>query len=159
MFTGHTQNIEGGPIEAATAKTLASQARAAAAAKALGAGMKGSARRRYRGGAVNLNASIPVIPEANSIKGVSHVTNHLNAVNNLNQIRADKVYDNLINATPMKVGGFRFRDAEEMYPGSGTHEDTIRSRKSKKHGRRSKRTHRRKRNKSSTRRRGRGKRI
>jgi hypothetical protein len=148
------QTIAGGPINAAAAKTMAAQAQQVAAAKALGAGQKGSARRRrrHRGGATNLNASIPFMPTANSIPGVSATNNHLNAVNNLNQIRADKVYDALQNAPPLKVGGFRLRDAEELYPMSGTHEDTKRTRRiKKKHGRRNHRTHRRGNRKSSTR--------
>ncbi len=153
-YTPAAQSIAGGPINAAAAKTMAAQAQQVAAAKALGAGQKGSARRRrrHRGGATNLNASIPFMPTANSIPGVSAANNHLNAVNNLNQIRADKVYDALQNAPPLKVGGFRLRDAEELYPMSGTHEDTKRTRRiKKKHGRRNHRTHRRRNRKSSTR--------
>ena len=135
LHTGFTQNITGSPIDAAAGKTLAAQAQQVAAAKAMGAGQKGSSRRhkkrRMRGG-VNLNASIPSVPEAGTIPGVSHAQNHLNAVNNLNQFRADKVYDGLHNATPRSVGGKR-------------------SRKVKKHGRSNKRTNRRKHSKHATR--------
>lgn len=134
--TGFTQNITGTPIDAAANKTLAAHAQQVATAKAMGAGQKGSSRRRSKkrrvGGSVNLNASIPTIPEGGTITGVSHVQNHLNAVNNLNQIRADKVYDGLHNATPRSVGGKR-------------------SRKVKKNGRSHKRTHRRKHSKHATR--------
>ena len=154
LHTPAAPMISGGPINAAAAKTMTAQAQQVAAAKALGAGQKGSSRRRrrYRGGATNLNASIPFMPTANSIPGVSAADNHLNAVNNLNQIRADKVYDALQNAPALKVGGFRMRDAEELYPMSGTHEDTKRVRRiKKKHGRRNHRTHRRGNRKSSTR--------
>jgi len=153
LHTGFVQNIQGGPIDAAAAKTLAAQQNQVAAAKALGAGQKGSSRRRRRQrGGVNLNANIPSIPEAGTIPGVSHAQNHINAINNLNQIRASGVYDGLINATPIKMGGFRIRDAEELYPGSGTHEDTKhRRRTKKKHGSRNKRTHRRFSRKSSSR--------
>lgn len=154
MYIPSHQNIEGSPLEAAAAKTLAAQQSQIAAAKALGAGQKGSSRKRrkMRGG-VNLTANIPYIPEGGSIPGVSHAQNHLNAVNNLNQIRHDAVYDNLMGATPMKVGGFRLRDAEELYPGSGTHEDTKHRRKTKKkHGSRHKRVNRRVSRKSSSRR-------
>ena len=155
LHTGFVQNMQGSPIEAAAAKTMAAQQSQAAAAKALGAGQKGSSRRRRRQrGGVNLNASIPSVPEAGTIKGVSHAQNHINAVNNLNQLKHDQVYDGLINATPMKIGGFRFRDAEGLYPGSGTHEDTKHHRKTKKkHGSRHKRTHRRISRKSTSRRR------
>lgn len=127
------QQITGTPIEAAANKTLATQAQQVATAKAMGAGQKGSSRkrRRMRGG-TNLNASIPNVPEAGTIPGVSHAQNHLDAVNNLNQIRADKVYDGLHNATPRAVGGKR-------------------SRKVKKNGRSHKRTNRRKHSKHASR--------
>lgn len=135
LHTGFTQNITGTPIDAAATKTLAAQAQQVATAKAMGAGQKGSSRRhkkrRMRGG-VNLNASIPSLPEAGTITGVSHAQNHLDAVNNLNQIRHDKVYDGLHNATPRTMGGKR-------------------SRKVKKNGRSNKRTHRGKYRKSSSR--------
>lgn len=135
LHTGFTQQITGTPIDAAAAKTLAANAQQVATAKSMGAGQKGASRRhkkrRMRGG-VNLNASIPSMPEAGSIPGVSHAQNHLDAVNNLNQIRADKVYDGLHNATPRSMGGKR-------------------SRKVKKHGRSNKRTNRRKHRKHATR--------
>lgn len=159
-YTPKAQTIAGGPINAAAAKTMAAQAQQVAAAKALGAGQKGSARRRrrHRGGATNLNASIPFMPTANSIPGVSATDNHLNAVNNLNQIRADKVYDALQNAPPIKMGGFRLRDEEGLYPMSGSLGEDMPTRKhkrrhktSKKHGGRHHRTHRRGNRKSSTR--------
>ena len=96
LHTGFTQQITGTPIDAAATKTLAAHAQQVAAAKAMGAGQKGSSRRhkkrRMRGG-VNLNASIPSVPEAGSIPGVSHAQNHLDAVDNLNQMRHDGVYD------------------------------------------------------------------
>lgn len=154
LHTGFIQHMQGSPIEAAAAKTLAAQASQVAAAKALGAGQKGASRRRRRQrGGVNLNANIPSIPEAGTIPGVSYAQNHLNGINNLNQLRHDAVYDGLYKATPIQLGGFRLRDAEELYPGSGTHEDTKHRRKTKKkHGSRHKRTHRRVSRKSSARR-------
>jgi hypothetical protein len=156
LHTGFIQHIQGSPLEAAAGKTLAAQQAQISAAKSLGAGQKGASRRhrkkRQRGG-VNLTANIPSIPEAGTIPGISHAQNHVNGINNLNQIRHDQVYDGLTKATPIKMGGFRFRDAEEMYPGSGTHEDTKHRRKTKKkHGSRHKRTHRRVSRKSSARR-------
>ena len=153
LHTGFIQHIQGSPLEAAAAKTLAAQQAQIAAAKSLGAGQKGSSRRRKMKGGVNLTANIPSIPEAGTIPGVSHAQNHINAINNLNQLRHDQVYDGLGNATPIKLGGFRMRDAEELYPGSGTQEDTKHRRKTKKkHGSRHKRTHRRISRKSSSRR-------
>lgn len=132
LHTGFTQNITGTPIDAAASKTLAAHAQQVATAKAMGAGQKGSSRKRRMRGGVNLNASIPSLPEAGTIPGVSHAQNHLDAVNNLNDIRAAKVYDGLHNATPRAVGGKR-------------------SRKVKKHGRSNKRTNRRKHRKHATR--------
>jgi hypothetical protein len=154
LHAGFIQHIQGSPLEAAAAKTLAAQQSQIAAAKALGAGQKGSGRRRKKmKGGSNLIANIPIIPEAGSIPGVSHAQNHLNAINNLNQFRHDQVYDGLMNETPIKMGGFRMRDAEELYPGSGTHEDTKhRRRTKKKHGSRHKRVNRRISRKSSSRR-------
>lgn len=129
---GFTQQITGTPIDAAANKTLAAHAQQVATAKAMGAGQKGSSRKRRMRGGTNWNASIPSVPEAGTIPGVSHAQNHLDAVNNLNQIRADKVYDNLHNETPRAVGGKR-------------------SRKVKKNGRSHKRTHRRKHRKHASR--------
>jgi hypothetical protein len=128
---GFTQNITGSPIDAAAAKTMASQAQQAEATKALGAGQKGSSRRRrHRGG----SQSIPKVPEGGTIPGVSFAGNHVKAIDNLNQLRADKVYDGLLNAPAAKVGGF-----------------TKKRRGKSKNGRRNNRTRRGKRNKHSTR--------
>ncbi len=120
--SGFTQSMTGSPIDAAAAKTMSNQAAQAEAMKALGAGQKGASRRRRRRGG---STAIPKIPEAGTIPGVSHATNHVNAINNLNQLRASAVYDGLVNAPPVQLGGKK------------------RSRKSKKNGRRRNRTHRR----------------
>ena len=153
MITPPAQNMTGSPIDAAAAKTLSGQALQIAAAKSLGAGQKGAGRRRKRRGGANLNASIPSMPTAHSMPGVSADNVFMNATNNLNQLRASAAYDGLQNAPPMQVkGGFRLLDAESMYPGSGTHVDTKRSRRTKKNGSRHKRTHRRISRKSSARR-------
>lgn len=125
--SGFTQQITGSAIDAAANKTIAAQQAQAEQVKALGAGQKGSGKKRRRRGG---GAGIPQIPEAGTIPGVSAASNHLNAVDTLNQLRADKAYDGLINAQPVaKVGGKK------------------RSRRVKKNGRSSKRTHRRNRNK------------
>jgi hypothetical protein len=136
LHTPPTQRIEGSAIEAAAQKTMATTAAGAAAYKNLGGGQKGG--RRYRGGAPSLNASIPNLPTANSIPGVSHEQTHLDAVNNLNQLRASAAGDHLSKAAPYKVGGKRTRR--------------------KANGRGNKRSHSRRNNKSSTnnRRRSRG---
>jgi hypothetical protein len=158
------QNIQGGLIEAASAKTIASQAAAADHYKNLGAGQKGAGRRRSRkhkakrksrkvrrGGAQSLNMVPLGLPTANSVPGVNADDVLKGSVDLKNQIVADKSYDHLRGATPIKLGGFRFRDAEELYPGSGSQEDT-KGQSKVKHGRRSKRTHRRRHRKSAHRR-------
>lgn len=158
------QNVQGGLIEAATAKTLASQAAAATHYQNMGAGQKGAGRRRSRkakhkgkrksrkakrGGAQSLNMVPLGLPTANSVPGVNADDVLKGTVDLKNQIAADKSYDHLRGATPIKLGGFRFRDAEELYPGSGSQEDT-KGRSKVKHGRHSKRTHRRGHSKRST---------
>lgn len=147
-----TQNVQGGLVEAASAKTLASQAAAAQQYKNLGAGQKGAGRRKKkRGGAQNLNMVPLGLPTANSVPGVNADDVFKASVDLKNQIAADKSYDHLVGTTPIKVGGFVIRGAEDLYPGSGTQADTKRRRKVK-HGRRSKRTRRRGNRKSSHRR-------
>lgn len=131
LFKPPVQDLQGSALEAASTKTIASQAQLVSATRSLGAGQKGASRKMRKRGGASLNATIPSIPEAGTIRGVSHEMNHLNAVNNLNQIRADASGDSLINAQPIKLGG------------------TKRHRKAKKHGRRSNRTHRRRSGKSS----------
>jgi hypothetical protein len=130
LYTPSVQHLQGSPLEAASARTIESNARLAETAKSMGAGQKG-ARRKKKGGAapINMNAQIPSLPEAGTISGVSHAQNHLRNIDNLNQLRADASGDKLMNAQPydphMK-GGRR----------------TKRHRKAK-NGRRSNRTHRR----------------
>lgn len=149
---GH-QNVTGSFIGAATDATMKSNATNIAAMQNLGAGQKGSSRRKLRGGA-NMNVAASFIPTANSIPGVSHETVHIKGVDALNQLRASAAYDKLANAQPYQLGGFRLDDAEELYPGSGTQVDTKRRRKTKKHGRRSNRSRMGKRRKSNRSRRG-----
>jgi hypothetical protein len=62
-----------------------------------------------KGGAENLNAHIPSIPEAGTIRGVSHDEVHLKNANNYNQLIADRTGDALKNSpafdpTPTKGG-------------------------------------------------------
>ena len=130
------QHLEGSALEAASQKTLASNAALAATAKSMGAGQKGG-RRVRKGGAQHLNATIPSLPEAGTIHGTSHAQNHLTNVNNLNQIIADKSGDSLINAQPY-----------DPTPTKGGRR-TKRHRKAK-NGRSNKRTHRRRNRKSSS---------
>jgi len=133
MYIPPTQNITGSAIDAASSKTLSDQETAATASRTLGVGQKGAGRRRRRGGAVNLNAQVPILPEAGTIRGVSHETNHLNAVNTLNQLKADSIYDSQINAPAFQVAGRK------------------RKTRRKSNGGRNRRTYRRKYRKSSNR--------
>jgi pyruvate/2-oxoglutarate dehydrogenase complex dihydrolipoamide acyltransferase (E2) component len=125
------RGVPGGIVNAASARTIESINQHAAAARALGAGQKGSSRRRrrHRGGAAqNLNAQASSIPTAGSIPGVNPTDNHIKAVNTLNAIRYAGSYDKLINAPPIQLkGGTKKR----------------KSKSKRKNGRRSKRTHRR----------------
>ncbi len=122
---GFTQQLSGSPLDAAANKTIASQQAQAEQVKALGAGQKGSGKKRRRRGG---GASIPQMPEAGTIPGVSFANNHVSGINTLNQLRASGAYDKLANAPPVvKVGGRTKK----------------RSRKSKRNGRSSKRTSRR----------------
>lgn len=132
LHTPPVQDLQGSALEAASKNTIDSNAKLAETAKAMGAGQKGSSRRK-RGGGV-LDAHIPSIPEAGTIRGVSHTQNHLTNVDNLNSVRAGAMYDKLANSQPYTVGGRR----------------TKRHRKAK-NGRRNNRTHRRRNSKSTSR--------
>ena len=138
LHTPPVQDIQGSPLEAASKNTLDANAKLAETAKAMGAGQKGSGRRRMHGGADNLNAHIPSVPEAGTIRGVSHANVHVAGVNNLNQIRANAVGDKLMNVQPY-----------DPTPTKGGRR-TKRHRKAK-NGRRNNRTHRRGNRKSTSR--------
>ena len=125
MYTPATQQLEGSPLEAASKVTLDANAKLASAARAMGAGQKGSSRKK-RGGAENLNANIPKIPEAGTIPGVSFATNHVAMVDLKNQLSANASGDKLYGQQPYDPTGGR---------------RTKRKRKAK-NGRRNKRTHR-----------------
>ena len=137
LTKGFTQTgVEGGPINAASAKTMASLAESAEASKAMGAGQKGSSRRRRRrsrkhrgGAAANMTVNVPTLPTANSVPGSSFADVNKQAVDNLNAIKFAGAYDKLSNAPPVQVKG-------------GTRKRRNKSKK-RKNGRRSKRTHRR----------------
>jgi len=120
------QKAEGGPLEAAANDTLTAQAKSAAAFKALGAGQKGSSRRRKRGGAATMNATFPSLPTANSMPGASAIDRHVELVDMKNQFAANAAGDKLANATPMQLGGKTKKRGSKA-----------------KHGRRGNRTHKR----------------
>jgi hypothetical protein len=161
--------LDGSIAQVAAAKTAGDAAQAAATYKELGAGQKGSSRTRkgrgYRGGAAQ-TVQPSNLPSANSIPGISATGVSKGLTDLQAQIKASASYDKLANAQPMTVkggrrrGGFLLRGAEELYPGSGTQEDTKRKRKTKKkHGRRHNRTHRRKHSRRHTVRRRGGRRV
>jgi hypothetical protein len=127
------QDIQGSALEAASSKTIAANARLAEAARVMGAGQKGG--RRLKGGAENLNAHIPSIPEAGTIRGVSHDAVHLKNADKVNQLIADRTGDALKDSQPF--------DPTPTRGGRRT------KRHRKVNGRSNKRTHRRRNRKSS----------
>lgn len=108
--TGHVQNLEGGLINHAVAKTAASIHAQAAHAKAGGVTMRGSGRKR--GGA---DAHVPIVPEGGTIPGVSFAGNHANLLNIHNQLNSGKVYDGLTNTQPYKVSGGKRRSKTKRH--------------------------------------------
>jgi hypothetical protein len=165
------QEVSGSIAQAAAAKTAADQAEHAAAFTALGAGQKGSGHRKTRKGrGRKLRGGAAVqpmnIPTAGSVPGQNPTDIAQKSVELRAQLAASRSYDSLANAQPREVtsadlkGGFRLRDAEDLYPGSGTQSDSKRKRKTKKkHGRGHRRTHRGKRRKHRTLRRRRHSRV
>lgn len=136
MKTLPTQHVEGGILNAAASKTIESNAKQVEAAKHLGAGQKGSGRRKLRrGGATNLNVPSSNLPSAGTIHGIGDPTDmSKNNMDTLNAIRAASAGDKLANAAP-------------YYPAKSGGKRTKRK---SKHGRRSNRTHRRGHSKSSS---------
>jgi hypothetical protein len=125
LKTPAIQNVQGGILNAATAKSGASRQEAADAYKNLGGGQKGG--RRMRGGSGPGNVPASPLPTAGSIPGVSHATVMQKIINNHNDIVTAGAYDKLGSAPPIKLGGRRVK----------------KRRSTKKHGRRRNRTHRR----------------
>jgi hypothetical protein len=97
QHTGHQQNIEGGLLNHAAAKTIERTQAQAGHAKASGVSMRGG------------NLSVPHVVEGGTIPGVSFGANHKALIDNLNQLGADKTYDNLAGGQPYKVGGRKRR--------------------------------------------------
>jgi len=97
--------IKGGLLEHVTGGVLANQAASAAAAKALGAGMKGGRRhKKFRGGG-SLQPSI--LPQAGTMPGISHATVKLHSGDNLAQLKAigAGMKPSIAGATPVQLGG------------------------------------------------------
>lgn len=105
--TGVQQNLPGGLLNGAAAKTAATIQQQASHAQKAGATMRGSGRRRkYRGGA---EVHVPEVPEGGTIPGVSFKANHAALLGGLNQLKASASYDGLTNAQPYKVTGGKRR--------------------------------------------------
>jgi len=121
--TPAVQEVEGGILNAATAKSVQSNAKTAEIYKTLGAGQKGG-KRKHRGGGANVPPS--PLPTASSIPGVSPQSVTEKIINNHNQLTANASYDKLAHAAPRVVGG-----------------SVKRRRSTKRHGRKRHRTHRR----------------
>lgn len=140
MYTPATQNVPGGPLNAAADVTITQRAHQIDTAQKMGAGQKGGSKRKVRRGGATLNAPSSLLPSAGSIPGVDPTNSHIKAVDTLNAIRAGATGDKLANAAPYfpaKTGGKR-------------------TKRRAKHGRRNYRTHRRGNHKSTgTRRRSR----
>jgi hypothetical protein len=94
---GRVQNLQGGLLNSAAAKTASSIAAQAGHARAAGVTMKGGGQPIH----------VPEVAEGGTIPGVSFAGNHAALHGTLNQLNADKTYDNLAGATPYKVGGRR----------------------------------------------------
>ena len=125
---GTQQNIEGGLINHAAAKTAASiKAQAAHAVKA-GVTQRGSGRRRMRGGN---EIHVPEVPEGGTIPGASFTANHSNLLGHLNQIKASAVYDKLGSAQPYKVSGGKRR--RKTKHGRSKHRNNNRKRSKRSH--------------------------
>ena len=96
---GQVQNLQGGLLNSAAAKTASSIAAQAGHAKAAGVTMKGGGQQIH----------VPEVAEGRSIPGVSFSGNHAALHGTLNQLNADKTYDGLVGTTPYKIGGRRRR--------------------------------------------------
>jgi len=141
--TGHVQNLQGGLLNHAAARTAATIKEQAAHAQKAGVTMRGSGRKRGGGQII----SVPEVPQGGTIPGVSYAANHAKLIGGLNQLRASATYDGLANAQPYKIGG---RSRRRRIPNARERVDESdvvvtagkRRRKTKRHGRsRSKRNH------------------
>jgi len=136
LFSGHEQNIQGGPIAHAAAHTAKSIANQAYEASAAGATQRGSGRRRRtRGGMV---IDVPMVAEGNTIPGVSYAGNQASLTGTLNALKTGAIYDSQAGKQPYKIGGTRRRlrsdreliDDSDVVPTAGK-----RRRRTKKHAR------------------------
>jgi len=143
--SGHVQNLPGGLLNHAAARTAATIKEQASHAQKAGVTMRGSGRKRGGGQVIN----VPEVPQGGTIPGVSYAANHAKLIGGLNQLRASATYDGMLNGQPYKIGG-RSRRRRRRIPNSKERIDESdvvvtagkRRRRTKKHGRsRSKRNH------------------
>ena len=100
QHVGFKQNLQGGLLEGAAARTVAKTATQAGHALKAGVSMRGGSNTEYH----------PVqVAQGNTISGVSANTNTGNLLKNLNSLRTAATYDHLGKTTPYKVGGKRRR--------------------------------------------------
>lgn len=113
----HVQKIDGSALEAASRDTIQSQQQLADLTKHLGAGQKGSSRRRHKkrktirkrkymkGGLGNVT---PLnLPTAKSIPGIDATQVHKDLIDIRNQNLANASGDKLANSPAMILGGKR----------------------------------------------------
>lgn len=110
---GKPQNMQGGLLNAAAQKTMASTAAQAGHAKAAGVGI--------RGGGIH----IPSVPEGGSIPGVSFAGNHKALIDLSNQAKANTTYDGLAGAQPYRIGGRKFKGKRIPNPREHVDESTV----------------------------------
>jgi hypothetical protein len=125
MYIPPAQSVPGGALNAAADKTVTARAQQIETAQKMGVGQKGG-KRRFKGGAENLNAHASLLPSAGSIPGVDATNLHVENTDRLNAIRAAATGDKLANSAP-------------YYPAKSGGKRT----KRKSNGRRHHRTHRR----------------
>ena len=126
---GYVQNLQGGLLNHAATKTAESIRAQASHAKAAGVTMKGGGQPIH----------VPEVSEGHSIPNVSFTANHAALHGTLNQINADKTYDNLVGTTPYKIGGKR-RKYRRIPEAKFRAEEPVQS-AGRKHTRKTKRRH------------------
>ena len=97
---GFIQNIQGGPLEHAAAKTLANTRTQASHALKAGVGMRGGGMMEYH----------PLTgADGGTIPGVSSGANYGKLLGHVNNLRTSAAYDHLGTAQPYKVKGGKRR--------------------------------------------------
>ena len=136
LHTGHQQNLPGGLINGAAAKTAGTIAAQSKHAVAAGVTQRGAHRKR--GGGTTI--TVPEVAEGGTIPGVSFGANHAALIGGLNQLKTSATYDGLVGAQPYKIGAGRSRrrkipDLREPREELAVSAGGKRRRKTKRHGR------------------------